>query len=399
MVLPFPGSEQPTVGVEIELQIIDPKTRQLAPMSEKILERCRQRGIDRVKAEIHTSMFEIETPICEVVSDCYRELDFRIKAVSAVAKELGLEIMMAGTHPFGHWSNSQMYPHERFAYVSDKFRWLAKRVTVYGMHVHVAVPDGEQALAIANSSLPYLPLLLALSANSPYWQGLDTGLDTCRLGIMNAFPYSGIPKYFLNWEKFSEYLETLIDANAISSLKDIYWHVRPNLEFGTVEFRICDVPPTLSEICALVAFIHNLVLWLMKDVKQHPEHRAEIQERYWFAPENQWMAQRDGLEGMIILDKGEARRSIKQEVLRVYGKLQKTSAAMQNEEAFSAIKMMLEKGNGAKRQRAVYEQTGRMESVVDALVYELAHDQPLRVDPDGQVIDRENYAFMKQAVE
>lgn len=395
MALEFKGSKIPSLGVEIELQIIDPLTRNLSSQSHIFLEHCAQKKIEHIKAEIHLSMLEIDTGICPNVKECRSDIENRLKVVNAIAKELGLELAMSGTHPFQHWKHNKVFPSERYIAVSNKFQWLAKRATVYGLHVHVGVPDGETAIAVANGALSYIPHLIALSANSPFWQGEDTGLESCRAGIMKTFPYSGIAPYFHDWNEFSEFYQTLEAAGAVKSLKDLYWQVRPNLEFGTVEFRICDVSSTLDEIMALVAFIQNLVVWIQGDLVKNPDHREQNRKSYWLAPENHWMAERDGLEGKIILDGTGRRVSIAKDLERVIEMLTPTARTLGNYDEFIFINEIIKRGEGARRQRAVFKKTGDFKAVVDAIIHEYKTNMPVELDALGNLIDHPHYLFVK----
>jgi len=369
MAIPFHGSDALTIGVEIELQLIDPESRRLIPISDKVLERCRQKGIERVKAEIHRSMLEIETDVFKTAGECEEGLASSLRQLTPLVQELGAELSISGTHPLHHWSESQLYPKERFRAITEKFQWLARRVTVYGMHVHVAVPDGDSLVRVINNTLPYLPHLLALSTSSPYWQEVDTGLESSRIGIMDSFPYAGVPEVHRNWKELSEFYEKLIEAKTIDSPKDIYWHVRPNIEFGTVEFRICDMMPTLAEAAAVAAFIHNLVAWALEAPEKSMEEYRDVQ---FFLPDNNWVACRDGVDGMVVSNgRSEGRLKIRDEIERLFEMLQPYAARLNNQEPFSYVRQMLKQGSSARRQRAVFRSRGSLQAVVDSLVSEL----------------------------
>ncbi|MCB1111048.1 MAG: YbdK family carboxylate-amine ligase [Chlamydiia bacterium] len=373
----FEGSQEPTLGVEVEFQILDPKSCTAVSKAKQVLERCRQRQIGRVKAEIHQSMIEVDTEISQNVKECRRHLEQRIQQLQGVFNELNLMIGATATHPFHRWVDNEVFPNKRYLYVSEKFQWLAKRVTVYGMHVHVGVPSGDAVLAVMNKSLPYLPHLLALSSNSPYWQGIDTGMSSCRIGIMDSFPYAGIPCRFDSWEEFSLYYNTLKETGAVESMKDFYWHVRPNAEFGTVEFRICDMVPTLKETMALVAFIQNLVVWILDDSAFHEDTVDENRLRHWIAPENHWMAERDGLNAMIISPDGRTRVRLADDIFRVVKLLTPIAKRMGNYDEFIYIREMVRIGTGSDRQRRVYQETESFEQVIKAMNAELLEDAPI----------------------
>ena len=377
MAIDFSGSLKPTIGVEIELQLIDPETRDLTPQSLKLLDLCQDCGIDRVKAEITQAMVEIDSEISHDVKQCRRYLEERAARLRSVADKLGIQFCVSGTHPFQRWTERKIYPSERYLYLVEKFRWLARRLTVYGIHVHVGVDSGEKAIAISNAVLKYLPHLLALSASSPYWEGVDTGLQSCRAGVMESFPISGLPYYFLNWQEYEKYCSVMQRAGAITSLKDLYWYVRPNPSFGTLEFRICDGVPTLTETMALAALIQSLVVWIDEGLNRGTRPRKIKMQRYWIAPENQWVAARDGLKGMIIVNDEGDRRSISDDVLKLIDDVAPVSQQLNCYEELLHLKDIVQNGTSAERQRAVFAEKQNLQDVVDLLVKEFATDVPI----------------------
>jgi carboxylate-amine ligase len=377
MPVPFTGSSRTSIGVEIELQLIDPETRDLAPVSPKFLDTCTGRGIERVKAEITQSMIEVDTEISADVKECRSHLENRLGQVRAVAEEMGVRICVSGTHPFQRWTERKIYPSERYLYLLEKYQWLARRLTVYGVHVHVGVESGEKAIAISNAVQRYLPHLLALSASSPYWEGIDTGLHSCRAGVMESFPFSGLPYYFLNWTEFEKYVDTLARSGAIVSLKDLYWYVRPNPTFGTLEFRICDGMPTLTETMSLVALIQTLVAWISEGIDAGTRSREIHMQRYWIAPENMWVAARDGLSGMLIVNEEGERRPIADDVLLLLERIRNVAKRLNCLEELDAVEQIIQTGTSSIRQRTVFREEQNLQGVVDALVEELATDKPL----------------------
>lgn len=372
----FVGSSRPTIGVEIELQLIDPDTRDLTPKSIQLLELCEKAGLDRVKAEITQSMIEVNSEVCDDVKEARKHLEWRIATLRTLAGELGVELNSSGTHPFQRWTERKIHPTERYVYILDKFKWLARRLTVYGVHVHVGVENGEKAIALSNALMQYLPHLLALSASSPYWESVDTGMASCRAGIMESFPISGLPYYFPNWKEFEKYCEVLQRSGAIVSLKDLYWYLRPNPEFGTIEFRICDAMPTLKETMALVAMMHCLVVWVSEGLAAGTRSRTVRMHRYWIAPENQWVAARDGLDAMIITNQEGERRNLKNEILHLVDQLDPIATRLNCREELSDVREIVQSGTSASRQRMVFEESQSLQAVVDALINEFKMNTP-----------------------
>lgn len=361
----FKNSERLSIGVEIELQILDPETLDLAPESERLLAICKEQKIERVKAEIHQSMLEIDSEISSTVKECRKYLKLRMEGLNEIAERSGLRIGMTGTHPFQKWKHRLISKGDRYEYIYEKYQWLARRMNVYGLHVHVGMPSGNRALAVSKAMVPYMPHLLALSANSPFWQGIDTGMQSSRISVMESFPFAGVPPHFADWEDLSTYCKTLYRAGAIQSLKDLYWFIRPNLSFGTIEFRICDTMTTLSETMALVALIHCLVDRVSERLDQNPNDGLFSAELHWIAPHNQWVAARDGVDGIIIADPKGRTGKISEGLAKLIEELTPNAQKLDCLEELQSLKAVLTEGNGACRQRAVYAESGSLRQVVD----------------------------------
>jgi len=354
-----------TIGVEIELQLLDPKTFDLIPVSENLLKECRINGLDRVKAEIHRSMLEIDSEISSDIKEARNYLEDRLVALNSIAESSGVQLCMTGTHPFQQWKDRLISKSDRYEFLHEKYQWLVRRMNVYGLHVHVGMPSGDRALAVSQAMIQYLPHLLALSANSPYWQGIDTGMQSSRVSIMEAFPFSGIPPYFKSWNDLQYFFNTMYRVGSITSLKDLYWYIRPNLDFGTIEFRICDVMSTLSETMAVVALIHCLVARVNKQLDEGLSQEWS-QELHWIAPHNLWIAARDGLEGNIIIDLEGGSANISNSILDLVEQLSSIANDLSCLEELEYLKRMVFQGNGAQRQRAVYAETSSLLQVVSS---------------------------------
>lgn len=360
MALNFLGSDRSTLGVEIELQLIDPETMDLTPRAQEVLLLCERRGIGHVKAEVHQSMLEIDTNVSIGVKECRRCLESTLSGLYGVVKDLGLILSTSGTHPFQKWPERLIFPNDRYVALHKKFRWLIKRVNVYGLHLHIGISDGEKAARVSRLMYRFLPHLLALSANSPYWQGEDTGMQACRPSIMESFPTGGISPYFESWAELEQYYDIMIAAGAIKSLKDLYWYIRPNTEFGTIEFRICDAASSIHGIMALVAFIQNL----SELVERDPVRWNWDRQHHWLAPENNWIAARDGLSGVICTGLGGEKKQIAEEIYELIEQLAPIARSQNNYEELLYLKTILQQGNGATRQREIFKQTGSLSDVV-----------------------------------
>src|SRR5262245_17240941 len=258
--LVFHGSAEPTLGVELELQILDRESGDLAPGAVRILKLCAEEKVEGVSAELMQSMFEVKTGVCKNVTEVREQLLPRLRKARIFANSLGYELALGGTHPFHRSSTSVVFPAERYERIMERLAWLTYQRIVFGLHIHVGVPDGDVALAVSSLLVKYLPHLLAVSSNSPFWQGLDTGLASSRAALYGLLAHSGLAPHFGKWKQFRTYCQVMRDSKAIESFKDIYWDIRPRPDFGTLEFRICDMPPTLSLTFAIVALTRCLVI-------------------------------------------------------------------------------------------------------------------------------------------
>lgn len=366
MAVHFLGSDGATLGVEIELQIIDPETMDLTPRAQEVLLLCEKRGVGHVKAEIHQSMLEVDTRVSTDVKECRRCLESTLRGLYSVVDELGLLLSTSGTHPFQKWPERLIFPNERYVALQKKFRWLVKRMNVYGLHVHIGMSDSEKASRLTRSMYRFLPHLLALSANSPFWQGEDTGMQACRPSIMESFPTGGLPPYLESWTDLEHYYDTMMHAGAIRSIKDLYWYIRPNIEFGTIEFRICDAANSVPGIMALVAFIQNLVELVDRD----PVRWRWDQKQHWLAPENHWIAARDGLSGVIATGPTGEKKQIAEEIYWLIDELAPIARSLNNYDELLYLKTILRQGNGAMRQREIYRETGSFSEVVKTCAQE-----------------------------
>src|SRR4030095_6546687 len=275
-----------------------------------------------------------------------------------------------GNHPFHHWRELKIYPKARYFQILEKFQWLARRLTTFGLHVHVGMADGERTIAVSHALINYIPHLLALSASSPFWGGKDTGLASCRVAVFESFPTGGLPYFFVNWKEFQTCYEMLLSTGAIRSIKDIYWDIRPHFDFGTIEIRICDAVPTLKEGISLVSLIQSLVVWLDDQYQKGKRSRQIHMQRYWLAPENKWQAARYGLEGQIVTQEGNERRYLRDEIVKLLEVLKPGAVSLGCEKELASAGEILKVGSSATRQRQVYEETRSFKAVVESLIRE-----------------------------
>ncbi len=377
MILEFKHSPLPTLGVEIEAQLLDPKTLDLLPGAVPLLEAGA--GVEdlRMTCEFSQSMVEVKTEICDSVGQVGHSLQRQLSLLRGLARDHGMEIAVSGTHPFHNWWQGKIYPSERYLHILEKFQWLARRLSIFGLHVHVGVRDGEQAIAIINSMINYIPHLLALSSSSPFWAGQNTGLASSRVGIIESFPMGGLPYFMVSWKEFQFYFETLHSNGMIKSIKDIYWDIRPHYDLGTIEVRICDGVPTLQETLALVSLIQCLVVWLDEEYQKGRKSRHIHMQRYWLAPENKWQAARYGLEGKYVNPETFQMRPLRQEIEQLVQTLTPISESLGCAQELKDVLRVLHHGPSSTRQRHIFSRTGSLTDVVKSLADELKSNRPI----------------------
>ena len=270
----FTRNESPTIGVEIELQLVDAKTFDLRSSIEQVLERLPEEARAVVKPELMQSYLEINSGVCRTVREVREDLRQKVVTVEKVTDELGLKLFWAGTHPFSSWREQKVTVDDRYYRLVDLMQDVARRLVTFGLHVHVGVDTGDKAIMICDRMMRYLPLLLSLSSNSPFWEGRCTGLHSNRSKIMEGLPTAGLPQQMRNWSEYVWLINHLVETGFINTIREIWWDIRPHHQFGTVEIRVCDMPANLDQVMAITALV------------QVPQHRrlaqgydAELQRR------------------------------------------------------------------------------------------------------------------------
>jgi carboxylate-amine ligase len=376
MKIGFNGSERSTLGVEVELQIVDRKTWALTSGASAILDavgRDAPGGHPKVKPELMQSNLELITGVCETVAEARADLESTLGEVTPAAAELGLAVCCAGTHPFSDWGDQRITADERYERLVEEMAWPARRLNIFGIHCHVGVRSGEKAVAIANAASAYIPHFLALSASSPYWMGKDTGLASIRSKVFEALPTAGLPQQMADWSEFEAFMTTLIRAGSISSIREVWWDIRPHPMFGTVELRICDGIPTLSEIATVAALSQCLVEWLDTLVDRGytlPCPRA------WVVRENKWRAARHGIDAEIILDESGRVAPLRVALADLAEELAPVAKRLKCTDELALAGRILDHGPSYLRQRRLVAGGASLEDVVAGLVDELRTDRP-----------------------
>ncbi len=378
MRIQFNHSERATLGVEMELTIVDRSTGALVSAASEILDeigRPHPGGMHpKAKHELFECTVEIITGICDTVAEARADLATTLAEVWAAARERGLALVCAGSHPFSSWHEQIVSPPSRYGELVDEMRWTAQRLQIFGIHFHVGVRSGEKAIAIANALTLYLPHFLALSASSPYWEGRDTGLASCRVKVFEALPTAGLPPHLDDWADFERFMHTLVTAEAIKTIREVWWDIRPHPVFGTVELRICDGVPTLHEIAALAALAQSLVTWF--DERLDAGDPLPV-PRDWVMRQNKWLAARHGVDAALIFDEQGNRRPVRQWVTELVDDLAPVAARLGCGPELGTVRGILECGPSYLRQRRVVVGGGTLVDVVGALVRELETDAVL----------------------
>jgi YbdK family carboxylate-amine ligase len=375
--IPFRSSERASLGVEWELQLVDRQTRQLTAGAVEILEEMRPEGAPehpKAKHELLQSTIEIITGVCSTVAEAKADLAGTLAEVRVAAERRGLGLMCAGTHPITDWQTQQISPKERYLQLVEKMQWLARRLQIFGVHVHVGVRAPEKVIPMVNALTQYVPHFLALSASSPFWVGCDTGLASARSKVFEGMPTAGLPYQLSGWDRFEEYMETLISTHAIESVREVWWDIRPHPDFGTVELRICDGLPTLEEIGAVAALSQCLVEQF--DTQLDRGYTLPVTAS-WVLQENKWRAARYGLDADIVVDEKGTVRPVRQAITDLVEELVPTARRLGCEAELADVERILAVGASYQRQRAVAAaHDGDLTAVVDSLLAELRDGLP-----------------------
>lgn len=356
-----------TLGVEEEYQVIDPETRELISHEQKIVEIADAMLQGQVKAEMHQAVVEVGTVICKDIKEVRTQVTHLRKTISEVAGSLGHRIAAAGTHPFSEWEKQLITPHPRYDEIVQELQDAARSNLIFGLHVHVGIEDREMAIHIYNSVRYFLPHIYALSTNSPFWEGRNTGFKSFRTKVFDKFPRTGIPDFYSGAAEYERYVNLLVQTKCIDNAKKIWWDVRVHPFFPTIEFRICDVPLTIDETVTITALIQALVAKLY--ILRRSNLNFIIYKRA-LINENKWRASRYGIEGKMI-DFGKSIEVPTRElILELLEFVDDVVDDLGSREEINKIHKILEQGTGADRQLAVFEKSKNLNDVVDYILKE-----------------------------
>ncbi len=369
-------SQGTTLGVEWELQLIDAASKLLRQDAREVISALRGLGAAGARPKIHDELMqstvEVVTGVCSTVSEALADLAATIAQLQRITDMRGTMLACAGTHPVSDWRDAKMAPIQRYAELVEQMQWLARRIQTFGVHVHVGLRDGSKAIPIVNALAAYLPHFLALTASSPFWGGHDTGLASSRAIIFGGLPTAGPPHLLADWSEFEEYMDTLLRAGTIRSIKEVWWDVRPHPDFGTVEIRMFDGVPTMHEVGMVAALSQSLVH--LFDAQLDRGYRLPSQPP-WVIRDNKWRATRYGLDAIVITNAAGATAPLRDELYELFRMLQPVAERLGCASELQVVNEVLERGASYERQRAVMAAGGRLTNVVDALVTEFAEDR------------------------
>jgi glutamate---cysteine ligase / carboxylate-amine ligase len=360
----FQSNAEPTLGVEIEVALVDGRTMALSNSIQQVLADVPERYAKRIKPELMQSYLEINTDVCRTVADVEADLREKIAVVERITDRLGLRLFWTATHPFSLWQDQQMTPDDRYGRLLAILQDMGRQLVTFGLHVHVGVDTGDKAVMICDRIMRHLPTLLALSCNSPWWDNRVTGLQSHRSKIMESLPTAGLPSPMRNWSEYVWLVNHLVDTGFITTIRDIWWDVRPHHNFGTVEVRVCDVPGSLDDVLAITALIQCLVYGLSEEIDrgayQHDHHPMMIRQ-------NKWRAARYGLEAELVDSDTYQLHAARKVAGRLVNLVRERAKELDCLPYLERVASMAEGPTWADRQLACLKETGSPQEVVRRL--------------------------------
>jgi len=354
--------KQFTIGIEEEYMVIDPITRELKSHEQKIVQQGQKIFKDKVKAEMHQAVVEVASDICKDVETAFIDVANLRNKISGIANDFDLWIGASGTHPFSHWEKQLITDHVRYNEIVNELQEAARSNLIFGLHVHIGMETREMAIHIANTARYFLPHVFALSTNSPFWEGRQTGYKSFRTKVFEKFPRTGIPDIFNSIEDYDNYIKILIKTKCIDNPKKIWWDLRVHPVFNTVEFRICDIPLSVEETVSIAGLFQAICAKLYKlrtkNMNFMMYSRALINE-------NKFRASRYGIDGNMIDFGKETEVNTKTLIEELLNFVDDVIPHLGSAETMKHVQKIIEKGSGADRQLEIFKKTGDLKEVVD----------------------------------
>lgn len=361
-----------TIGIEEEYQTIDPQTYDLrSHIQTEIVEEGKRRMKEKVKSEMHQSVVEVGTGVCRTIKEASLDLRDLRRQMIGLTEENGLLMVSGATHPFADWRVQDISPDQRYVQVLEDMQIVARANLIFGLHVHIGIQDRETMIHLMNQMRYFLPHLLAISTNSPFWIGMNTGLKSYRCKVFDRFPRTNIPDTFASWADFDSFVSLLVKTNSIDNAKKVWWDIRPHPVFDTLEIRICDIPMRVEETIAIAALIQATMVKLYRLHEQNQSWRVYSRA---LLMENKWRSARYGLDGMLI-DFGKEREVPERDLILEYlDWVDDVVDELDSREEIDTIRWILANGTGADRQLKVYKDSGHdFKAVMDYMLAETRH--------------------------
>ena len=374
MTIKFNGSDKNTLGIEIETQVLDGETLALTPKAPLIIKDVVDAHPElevAVKPELMTSNLEINTKVCSNIKEAEADIMDKFRLVSKVAEKNNLRLALSGTHPFSKWSEQEITDTERYTRILDRLKIVGDRFNIFGLHVHVGVKSGERCIDITNRLLFYLPHILSLSVNSPFWCGYDTGLRSYRSKVFETLPHAGLPFYFKNWTDYTTLVENYIKTNTIETIREIWWDARPHPDFGTIEVRICDSPRTLGNVFAIAGFIQALIHTFDREAENGVKF---VKPNSSIIRENKWRACRFGYSGDFIDESGEKNIKSTEALNLLFDKVEDSARELGSLDHINYLRKFIQTPDHSELQVREFKNGGQRkvaQYLSDSLTYEL----------------------------
>lgn len=356
-----------TLGIEEEFQIVDPNTRELRSHVTEFLEEGKMILGEKLKPEMIQSQIEVGTGVCNNIQEAREDITKLRSTISRLARNKGLAIVAASTHPFSHWKEQKIFEDHRYKLLIDELQMVAQSLLIFGLHVHVGVADKERRIHLMNTARYFLPHLLALSTSSPFWLGFNTGLKSYRSEVFKKFPRTDIPDHFDSYYQFDEYVQLLIKTNCMDNAKKIWWDVRPHAFFPTLEFRVCDIPTRVDDTIAIAALCQALIAKLDRLMNKNLGFRMTLYRRH-LIQENKWRAVRYGLDGKFIDFGKQAEVPVRDMIRELLMFVDEVVDDLDSRKEIEHIHTILERGTSSDAQMKVFNETKDLKNVVDWLM-------------------------------
>lgn len=363
--LEFARNTEPTLGVEIELALVDARTGALRSAIGDVLARVPAEFAGSVKPELMQCYLEINSGVCRTVAQAELDLRSKVLAVEQACDSLGINLLWSGTHPFSLWRDQHLTPNERYAQLISLLQDVGRQLITFGLHVHVGVDSGDKAIMVCDHILAHLPALLALSCNSPCWEGRITGMQSSRSKVMEDLPTAGLPTPMRNWSEYTWLINHLVETGFINTIREIWWDVRPHHNFGTVEVRVCDIPGRLEDVMSIAALVQCLV----KHLSDRVDAGLYLTECHpMMVRQNKWRAARYGLDANLVESVSYRQRPVRHILREMVDRLQTVAAQLDCESYLQQAGQLAEGETWARRQERLLEETGDPAETVRRLV-------------------------------